>query len=357
MEEFTALITDERRRFNATSAIYNGLKNGEDPVQLIIQCEADEIVPGQNYRFTGVSKFSARWGYQFHVQEFIEAVPMSQSAVVYYLSKLPGIGQRTAAKIYEHYGENTLDKIIENPEYLTQLPRINLTKAQAIATLIRGDIEMVQTKIELQAYLQGSGFPRSLAEKLYRRYGAVVIQVIQRNPYLLLNYDGCGFQSVDRFALKNGFNPLRLKRQALFLLYMMDQSQDVWFPLPELRLMLIKQFGSGARVKETLKLLKLTHRIAARKTAPDGTPLHEWQIARKEDEDAETIIATSVIQHASQANFPVKVDTSSLTESQKEALAIATTKRVGCFVGGPGTGKTYSVARYIQGICDQYGED
>lgn len=357
MEEFTALITDERRRFNATSAIYNGLKDGEDPIQLIVQCEADEITIGQNYRVTGTWKFSARWGHQFQVHEFIEAVPMSRSAVIYYLSKLPGIGPRTAAKIYDHFGENTLDQIMESPEYLTQLPRINYTKAQAIANLIRGDIEMVQTKVELQAYLQGSGFPRNLAEKLYRRYGAVVIRIIQRNPYLLLAYDGCGFQRVDQFALKNGFNPMRVKRQALFLLYTMDQAQDQWFPLPELNLALYTQFGAGAKPEKTLRLLRRAGRLAATRIAPDGTQLYEWQLAKQEDEDTETLISTDVVQRVGRANFPVMIDTTSLTDSQKEAIRIATAKHIGCFTGGPGTGKTYTVARYIQGICKQYGEE
>lgn len=42
----------------------------------------------------------------------------------------------------------------------------------------------------------------------------------------------------------------------------MGETQDVWFSLPELTQMLVRQFGASAKVERTLKLLKRARRIA-----------------------------------------------------------------------------------------------
>ncbi|MDO4583514.1 MAG: helix-hairpin-helix domain-containing protein [Planctomycetia bacterium] len=121
------------------------------------------------------------------------------------------------------------EEIVATPDFIATLRQFNHTKTEGLVALIRDDWELITTKIEVQSYLLGSGFPHNLTEKLYRRFCVKTLKLLHRNPYLLLTYGGCGLQRVNAFALKNGFNPLRLKRQACILLYAMAKHKMYGF--------------------------------------------------------------------------------------------------------------------------------
>ena len=353
--EITVTLLLEERRFNAGAALYSALLD-DHTIRCVLQAEADDVEAGRSYTLCGEWKDRGRWGKQFQASSYIEATPLSRRAVLYYLGKLPGIGPKTAERICDHYGEPTLERLVADPSFLASLPRFNPTKARGLAATIQGDMEMITSKMELQAYLQGNGFPHKLADKLYNKHGVQAMDFLRRNPYMLLAYDGCGFLRVDAFALKNGFPPLRLKRQALFLLYFMEGEGDVWFPLHQLKAALVKQFGADARWNKALRLLRRAKRIVCRYQDED-TLMSEPFIAPTQDVEIEQTIAEEVRRRCHEPNTPVPMDLGSLTESQSAALQTATRYRLGCFVGGPGTGKTYSVARYIQGVVQTYGAD
>lgn len=222
--------------------------------------------------------------------------------------------------------------------------------------MIQADLETPRPKIGIMAYLAGSGFPRNLTAKLYKKCEVRTKEILVHNPYLLLSYDGCGFQIEDKFALKNGYNPLRLKRQALFLLDSMESYGDVWLEEKTLQSLLVKQFRTAAKFSEVLKLLNRAKRIHGTNLTSDGTRLSGWFMAIQCDFETEQFIAKDVKRRL-QTNYEIQIDTASLTDSQTELLKIVTSQRMGGFTGGPGTGKTYTVARYIKGFVDGYGND
>ena len=350
MDEITVSIMFEIRRFSNSAAVYQANADGKI-YNVVLQAEPDEIEFGQTYTLHGRWRDRGIYGMQFQADSWVVTAPLTKRAVLYYLEKLPGIGPKTAEQIYERYGEiDTLRKIVENPDRMATIPRFNVSKARGLALMIQGDLETITTKIEIQAYLAGSGFPRKLGDRLYNRFGVRTLETIRRNPYLLLQYEGCGFLRVDEFALKNGFPKNRLKRQALFLLHRMEEEGDTWFPMQQgLQPLLVQQFGTNARLGRTVQLLQRAKRIEVKAAASD------YLVATTKDAKAERTIATEVAARCQMPNIKIPFDTASLTAAQAAALTTATSSLIGCFVGGPGTGKTYTTARYIQAACDTYG--
>ena len=77
MEEITAIIYAEGKRFSATAASYDALLDGGQNITCILQAESDEITLGQSYTLCGQWKRNPRFGNQFHAQSFLESAPIS----------------------------------------------------------------------------------------------------------------------------------------------------------------------------------------------------------------------------------------------------------------------------------------
>lgn len=347
MEEITATFHRTLQRWDTSTALVQ-LKRAEETISAIVTCAEDELQPGRLYRFSGHFTTHPKYGRQFRADAAVLEKPMDNSAMVHYLCTFEGIGAKTAQTLVEQYGMGTLERIIAYPE--TLLSRwVSADASQRIARRIAAELDKTKTLLEVASMMAGAGFPRTLPQTFYAQYGVKSLQILRTNPYLLLQYDGCGFTSVDAFALCHGYNPNRLKRQALALLDAMKKEGDVWFSIGWVNALLTKHFGLSAKLLPVMRLMKRAHVIAWRHDT-DGT----CYITTSGDADHEMEIAKEVQRHKI-ANEALEVDTSSLSESQAAALAKATAQKIGCLVGGPGTGKTYTVARYIQAIAQQYG--
>ena len=346
MEEICVTYKREIVRWSATTAVLECKFQSGGTVRVICDCEKGDLEPDIPYRFSGEYKYHKTYGQQFRSSLFVPDLPVTEMETRRYIQKYNGIGPVTAAKLWDKYGAKTLETLASTPEVLYSY-KIKHATAKEISRLVAHDMENARTKIALANFLAGYHFPRSLTETVFKDYGAKAVQALTVNPYLLLQYDRCGFQSVDAFALDKGFNPFRLKRQALFLLDQMASSGDVWFTEHQMKTALNVQFNSNANCK-TFELLLRAHKI---RISPNGPATYA---AAEPDAADEETITEEVTRHLI-PNTEVQIDVSSLSDSQRESLLTATRLRIGCFTGGPGTGKTYSVARYIQAIVSRYG--
>ena len=358
MEEIRIHIFCEFRRFDDSRAVYKGTLPEQTGLTMVIADAAQgEIESGVTYAMTGKWKDHPKYGRQFIADSFVESVPVTREATIFYLTKYQGIGPRTAEKVYEYYGADALEAIAKDPSYLATFRGIDAERAQNIGQFVAEDLKRSRGLIEIQSFLAGSGFPKGLAKRIYQKWGVRSIQMIIRNPYLLLSYDGCGFLSVDKFALAHGYPPERLKRQALFLLYQMEESEDCWYSETDLNRKLVAQFGASSQYVRALRLLAKAKRIKPVHKTPTGKDLREWHIALAKDAENERFVAEDMCARLIERDHPGMDLEGQLLPAQAEALSIATSHYVGCLVGGPGTGKTYTVARYIKAIIATHGED
>lgn len=357
--EITLEYLREFRRFDDETALitcYSGIGASRKTETVICRCVPGDFEAGRRYRFYGYWKDHPRYGRQFSADSFVEDMPTTREAIIFYLSKLPGIGASTAAKIADKYGEATLQTIAGDCEILVREVRgMHPDEAEIIARKISEEIEVNKTIVELGALFAGCGFRRSLPKEVMARWGSRSMAIIRRNPYLLLRFTGCGFTNVDKFALNNGYNPRSLKRQAYGLMYSMSQDSDVWFDVGYVSSRLQKMVGAASDVGGTCKLLRRCGELFPR--SEYGIIYNEAsnRIAPSLDAAIESTIADLIVQRLNAESQWPKIEQGTLSDSQYAAIMVATHSPIGCFTGGPGTGKTYTVARLISAIIEAGG--
>lgn len=162
-----------------------------------------QIQEEESYRFFGHFVDHPRYGRQFQVDNYQQERPTSANGVVNYLSseKFPGIGKRTAEKIVEILGEDAIDKIIDDPSVLAEVPQLNEKKRQTIIETIRLNHGMEQVIVGLNRY----GFGSQLSFTIYQMYKEETLNVINENPYQLVeDIEGVGFKRADTIAEQLG---------------------------------------------------------------------------------------------------------------------------------------------------------
>ncbi len=141
------------------------------------------LCEGDLAEFFGKFIVHATYGQQFSATAFERKIPQNAAAILRYLSAgaIKGIGPATAAKIVEKFGEDTLDIIQNNPEELTRIKGISMSKAQAVSAEYRKQFGIRDIMLMLSKYKVTPD--RCLT--IYKRFGESSTEIIKANPYTL----------------------------------------------------------------------------------------------------------------------------------------------------------------------------
>ena len=347
---------------NAVTIIGEVCIEGRDGLSKIKgQIVPNELTTGLTYRFYGDWKDHWKHGSQFVFEAFSVEAPSGQDAIIAYLGQCNGIGPATAAKLWHLYGEDSVRKLREEPDEVAHvIPRLTQAKAREAAEFLRKSERTERTKIDLFALLRGRGFPKKITERLIQDYGPAAAVIVARNPYCLMQYKGCGFLGTDKMYLDLKHNPSRLKRQALCAWHAVasQSTGDTWFPFYVVRDGLVRNISSATVQIEKAMELATRGGLLVEKFHKG----HRW-VAERTRAEQEAAIADLIEEARQEAKVTPPVWTSlvpliaDVTDHQRENLEAATTEIIGVLAGRPGTGKTYTVARLVKLLQDQYGAD
>lgn len=283
-------------------------------------------------------------------------MPESKDEILAYLSSraVKGIGPKTAARIVTAFGSKSLEVIENDPESLSQVPGISLSKAKEISENFRRQVGMRR----LIEFLAAHHLPAELAMRLYRAYGELAVDALQDDPYMLTQpYFGADFAAVDAFALELDVaadDDRRVEAGILFELTFNQNNGHVFIPREKLAEAtaallnlnveiicegIVRLAETDRLVMETIAGLEacyvpelheaetyLCDRILSmRENAPE-TPRALEGILREIQEEAEIAYA----------------------EKQLAAIRAAAENRILIVTGGPGTGKTTTMAGILQ---------
>ena len=160
----------------------------------------------------------SKYGYQLQVEQWQEIVPQTADGLLAYLGSglIKGIGPKTAARIVEHFGEQTLLVMEREPERLAEVPGISREKAKAMGEEFRLQVGMRQ----LMEFFAVHHLPAELAVRAYKLYGDSTVELLYDDPYLLMDEGlDAPFGAVDRFAIELGVagdDPRRVEAGILF---------------------------------------------------------------------------------------------------------------------------------------------
>ena len=161
------------------------------------------LTPGEQVCFEGDWVEHPQYGRQWKATGCQLRTPTSLLGIERFLGSglIQGVGGVTARLIVQEFGLKTLEVMTETPERLSEVSGIGKKRAQQIAESFREQFAVRQAMVFLQSY----GVSPSLAVKISKRYGDRVQQLVQENPYRLVDdIEGVGFLTADRIALSMG---------------------------------------------------------------------------------------------------------------------------------------------------------
>ncbi|MFD2304993.1 SF1B family DNA helicase RecD2 [Enterococcus termitis] len=325
-----------------------------------------QIQEEETYRFFGHFVDHPRYGRQFQVDNYQQERPTSANGVVSYLSseKFPGIGKRTAEKIVEILGEDAIDRIIETPDILEEVPQLNEKKRQTIIETIRLNHGMEQVIVGLNRY----GFGSQLSFAIYQTYKEETLDVIHENPYQLVeDIEGIGFKRADTIAEQLGIKADSDKRIRAAITHEIFQhsvrSGNTYVEAEVLLQETINTLETSrpVEISPNMAAEQIIHLVEEGKIQQEGTKLFENSLYF-----SEWGIGTSV-QRLLSRKKTIKYDKEDVEknirmiekrlgilygDSQQAAIEEAIKSPLFILTGGPGTGKT----TVINGIVSLFAE-
>lgn len=316
-----------------------------------------ELTIDDNYSLTGKFVEHDKYGIQFQVESYERILPEEKEGIIEFLSGglFKGIGEKTAKKIVDKLGKDTLNIILENPSNLYLIPSI--TKKQ-VDTLHNTLLEY-QESYETIVYLNDLGFSTRDSLIIYNNYKANTKRVLEDNIYLIYedNLD-IGFKKVDDIALKNNYSLDDIRRIEATILYVIN---EVCYTYGHSYLF------NNEIYNYTIRCLKIDIGLELFEKAMNNLMLDVRIIRRNEKfylrnmyEAEENITKRCGYLMRTNDNINKKLDNiinevekvhnCFYNDKQKEAIRNSFIKNLLIVTGGPGTGKT----TIIKGIVDLY---
>ena len=178
----------------------------------------------------------SKFGRQFKVDNFKLSLPATKEGIIKFLGSriIRGIGERTAKKIVDRFGEKTLEILDNEIERLSEVPGFSKRKIEEVRIGWKAQRGVKDAMIALQSL----GITSGIAMKIYKTYGEQAVKIVKTNPYQL-TYDvwGIGFKLADKIGQSTGINrdhPYRIKAGIIYILNEAGRSGHVYLPESEL---------------------------------------------------------------------------------------------------------------------------
>lgn len=290
-EELTGIYRGHRF-LNPDSKFLIGFLDSKEAILGVIG--ERELIPGVEYRFLGKWESNAEYGRQFKFETFLQAEPHSRRGVVEYLKRIaPGVGDATAHKLCDLYGENQCIAMLKrDPKTVAAaIPHLRGGKAEAAAEKLIEEEKFQETRIDLLDLFAGRRFRSEVIDQCISKWGIHAATRVKKDPFCLLTdkMPGCGFLTVDRLYLELGNEPDRLTRRVAcaWNIVREDRTGSVWVKYETVQAELEKAI-TGCRAGTAIDVAVGAGWLA-REDAAGETYLAEFEQARNESFVAERL--------------------------------------------------------------------
>lgn len=336
-----------------------------DDFEIIVTGTMADIIEGEDYTFWGNLVQHPKYGQQLKISRYERAKPTSKGLVKYFSSDhFKGIGVKTAQKIVDLYGDETIDKILAEPEKLKEITGLSAKNRKAFVTKLQLNYGTELVLAKLAAY----GIPNKLAFQIQDTYKGETLEIVEQYPYQLVeDIQGIGFKIADQLAQQLGIEsdaPERFRAGLIHtLLTQSMETGDTYLEARDLLAHTIELLENSRQVELDPSLVadELAHLIEEDKVQNVETKIFENSLFFAEEGIRSNLVR--LLEKGRKDRFEEEkiLDAISQTENnlgihydriQKQAIFDAITQKVFILTGGPGTGKT----TVINGIIAVYSQ-
>ena len=334
---------------------------------------------GDVFTGTGIIQHDKRYGYSVKLKTTPQVyTPRTKVEIVDFLSsQIDGIGKIKAERIFDYFGEDTIQILQGNPELVKKVgvPITTKTMDCIKSRLVDGGVlNKVFTVLNLMQLRE------NLAIKIYDKYGAKSYDELLANPYIIAEVSPLHWRAADDFYYRQlkekkdlpslldfSANPLRFRTAIKYFLKLkVELSGSLAYPLKELQNNFLdtkfwermSRFGSqGARLTKTqltilLGELEKEGEIYQTKSKTSG----EYYLYLQNSFLAETNIV-QLIKSFNRNSYSKSSEDDvhefieeyqekygfKLADNQKQAVDLLANNKISILTGGPGSGKTTTV--------------
>lgn len=308
---------------------------------------------GDRIEVIGDLIYHDKYGEQLNIKNVRLKKPSDRESIIKYLSSgnIRGIGKKTAERIYNVFGKDSLDILYNNTEKLIEVEGIGKKKLEDIKL----SAEETKDSRKSLEYLQGLRISYNLAMKIYNKYGENTIDIVKSNPYKLIeDIKGIGFNMADSLARNMQMESNSPFRISAGLRYVIDYEADFNGHT---------SLEADYLIEEAAKLLKADKNLIAAQIETDllSGKLELVEIKEKsyvyskglyKAEKSVAINLAKKIKEPYIFDVSIDEDLTSYSKEQKIAIENAFENMFLVITGGPGTGKT-TIINAITKILDK----
>jgi exodeoxyribonuclease V alpha subunit len=320
------------------------------------------VAPGETLDLTGEWIRHATYGEQFRADACKPVAPEGREALERYLGggALKGVGAATARRLVDAFGDSVFEVLDAAPERLKEVSGLSgKRKADLLRAWDEGKGER-----EVLFFLQAHQLTLGLSRRLVRHYGPRAAELLKQNPYRLADeLWGIGFLKADDVARKLGFPDdgyERIRAGLAFALARAAESGHVYLPSREL----VANAAELLRLEPDAVIYTLDNMAETDGVVRDARGdchlpwLHraEEGVARRASllrlgmrpvPPEKVSAAVSAAERAAGRDFR-------FSDEQRAGIAAAVNEGLFLLTGGPGTGKTTTVAAILR-VLDAAG--
>lgn len=323
-----------------------------------------EVNPDVDYILYGRLVEHPKYGSQFEVLNYEIKAPSDLDSLVLYLSSgmFKGIGLKTAKRIVERFGTNTIITIKEAPEEIATVSGMTITKARRMHDKILEN----EYNQDLILKLNGYGFSVREAIDLITIYGSNLQNKIEENIYDLVEH--ITFDKLDIMFLKDNDEMDKRRIEALILHNIYTtcyETGDTLVLKDELFIKMKRCFKGVFAAEEYLKYIDSLALKAKIVLFNEYVTLSDFYNTEKSilmdinriNDIKNTIKLDKIDTYISEYE---KINSITFNNDQKEAIKGAILNNFFIITGGPGTGKTTiikAIVMILKDILDLNHED
>lgn len=317
-------------------------------------------VVGEQLMVTGRWSSHPSYGKQFEAEFLERMMPQTSAGILSFLSSraIKGIGPKMAARIVDHFGEQTLQVMEQEPVRLAEVTGISAQKAAEIGEAFRLQMGIRQ----LMEFFALHQLPAELAVRTYKIYGDAAVELLYDDPYLLMDEGlDAPFGAVDRFAIElgvSGDDPRRLEAGVLFELNYNLSAGHSFLPQDKLIAATAQLLSvDGSLVQQAAERLLEAERLV-RCTLAGIVVLYLPQLYEAETYCTRRLLEFAALEFPEPRGLDRKVSQVArdsgidYSPEQEQAIRRAATSGLLMITGGPGTGKT----TILNGILSLLGQ-
>lgn len=307
------------------------------------------------YNFSVEEVTDKKYGKQYKVISFTEDISNTEEDIVEYLSSklFSGIGKAIAKRIYDKFGDKTIDVIENYPEELLHVKGVSRKKYDKF---IESYNENHKYR-DIITFLMPFGFNANQAVKICDTLGSTTLcDKLYSNPYIICDVKGFTFEHAERFKEKFGisdtdFNRIKaaayeaIKRNFLHGCVSATKEQLI---SGMGKLLKLNRADAGQIIWNNILKMIASEELKYRKQKEDGKILLYFYIPQilSEENTLSSLISRFIKTIPMPFNIESLIDEYSnidLDESQRKAVKAAFSSNISITTGGAGTGKTTTI--------------